>query len=66
MNTKIVPVRLSKRDLDLIDMFIRVGDFKDRSDFIRFSIKFATVKLLEKKLAEKFFSELQKDKREKK
>ena len=66
MNTKIVPVRLSKRDLDLIDMFIRVGDFKDRSDFIRFSIKFAIVKLLEKKLAEKFFSELQKDKREKK
>ena len=55
MKSKIVPIRLKKKDLEVIDTFIEMGEFKDRSDFIRFSIKLAIIKLLEKRLSEEFF-----------
>ena len=52
MDSKIVPIRLKKKDLEVIDTFIKIGEFRDRSDFIRFSIKLAIIKLLEKRLSE--------------
>jgi len=55
MDSKIVPIRLKKKDLEIIDTFIEMGEFKDRSDFIRFSIKLAIIKLLEKRLSEEVF-----------
>jgi len=55
MESKIVPIRLKKKDLEIIDTFIEMGEFKDRSDFIRFSIKLAIIKLLEKRLTEEVF-----------
>ncbi|MCD6513919.1 MAG: ribbon-helix-helix protein, CopG family, partial [Candidatus Odinarchaeota archaeon] len=35
----VTPVRLSKNDLELIDYLIKRGEFKNRSEFIRFAIK---------------------------
>ena len=55
MESKIVPIRLKKKDLKVIDTFVEMGEFKDRSDFIRFSIKLAIIKLLEKRLSEEVF-----------
>ena len=45
MDSKIVPIRLKKKELEVIDTFIKMGEFRDRFDFIRFSIKLAIIKL---------------------
>lgn len=53
MATDVVTVRLPPRDTEMIDFLVKQGEFKSRSDFLRFAAKRAVTELLEDKLREK-------------
>ena len=55
-NYPVTPVRLSKNDLELIDYLIKRGEFKNRSEFIRFAIKLTLIKFIEKIASESFMN----------
>lgn len=50
MTTKVVTIRLPPKDTQLIDFFIKEGEFKSRSDFLRYAAKRMIAELISKKL----------------
>ncbi len=48
MTYPVTPVRLSKEDIEMIDIFVKLGEFRNRSEFIRFAIKYTLLKFMEK------------------
>ncbi|MGQ4832504.1 MAG: ribbon-helix-helix domain-containing protein [Candidatus Asgardarchaeia archaeon] len=48
MTYPVTPVRLSREDIKMIDTFVKLGEFRNRSEFIRFAIKYTLLKFMEK------------------
>lgn len=52
MSTEVIPIRFPKKDLEALDSFVSEGEFKSRSEMIRYAVKKTVSELYEKKLAE--------------
>jgi Arc/MetJ-type ribon-helix-helix transcriptional regulator len=50
MSTEVVTARLPPNDTELIDFFIKNGEFKSKSDFFRFAVKRTLAELIQKQL----------------
>ena len=50
MTTEVVTIRLPPKDTQLIDFFIKEGEFKSRSDFLRHATKMMIAELISKRL----------------
>ena len=50
MSTDVVTVRLPPKDTELIDFFVGGGEFKSRSDFLRYAVKKMVAELIQKEL----------------
>lgn len=50
MSTEVVTARLPLNDTELIDFFIKNGEFKSKSDFFRFAVKRTLAELIQKQL----------------
>lgn len=50
MATEVVTIRLPPKDTQLIDFFIKEGEFKSRSDFLRYATKRMIAELISKRL----------------
>ncbi len=50
MTTEVVTARLPINDTELIDFFIKNGEFKSKSDFFRFAVKRTLAELIQKQL----------------
>lgn len=53
MNADVGVVRLPAKDSALIDHFIKVGEFKSKSEFITYAVKKAVNEIILKELEEK-------------
>jgi Arc/MetJ-type ribon-helix-helix transcriptional regulator len=52
MATKVVPIRFPKKDLKALDSFVSEGEFKSRSEMIRYAVKRTISDLYAKKIEE--------------
>ena len=50
MSTEVVTARLPLNDTELINFFIKNGEFKSKSDFFRFAVKRTLAELIQKQL----------------
>ena len=50
MSTEVVTARLPINDTELINFFIKNGEFKSKSDFFRFAVKRTLAELIQKQL----------------
>ena len=39
MATEVTSIRLPQKDADIVEHFVEIGEFKSKSEFIRFAIK---------------------------
>jgi Arc/MetJ-type ribon-helix-helix transcriptional regulator len=53
MSTDITSIRLPNKDTTLIEHFIDTGEFKSRSDFVRYAVKKTLNEMLLKEIQEK-------------
>jgi Arc/MetJ-type ribon-helix-helix transcriptional regulator len=53
LSTDITSIRLPNKDTTLIEHFIDTGEFKSRSDFVRFAVKKTLNEMLLKEIQEK-------------
>jgi Arc/MetJ-type ribon-helix-helix transcriptional regulator len=71
MSTEITSIRLPPKDSMMVDHFVEIGEFKSRSEFIRFAVKKAINEMIlkefheklseDKKMNKKSLSKLQKE-----
>ena len=50
MASEVVTARLPPNDAELINYFIKKGEFKSKSDFFRFAVKHTLAELIQKRL----------------
>jgi Arc/MetJ-type ribon-helix-helix transcriptional regulator len=53
MTTDITSIRLPLKDAIMLDHFVEIGEFKSRSEFIRFAVKKAINEMILKEFHEK-------------
>ena len=58
MSTEITSIRLPPKDSMMVDHFVEMGEFKSRSEFIRFAVK----KVINEMILREFHEKLNEDK----
>ncbi len=58
MSTEVTSIRLPPKDSMMVDHFVELGEFKSRSEFIRFAVK----KVINEMILREFHDKLSEDK----